>query len=97
MARKKKLTILSNVAEAYKERYPDDEMGQRLSVAPTFLSLLNGMVNGSDFYHIIFGNREDCDSLVRERIFEMLSKVAVLPYEIIYQIWIKRGIGRGVQ
>lgn len=94
MARKKKLTILSNVAQSYRERYPDDEMGQRLSVAPTFLILLNDMVNGRDFYEAVFGNREDCDSLVRERIFEMLSKVAVLPYEVIYQIWIKRGVGR---
>lgn len=94
MARKTKLTILSNVAQAYRERYPDDEMGKRLSSAPTFLSLLNGMVNGSDFYHIIFGNRIDCDSLVRERVFDMLSKVAKLPYEIIYKIWFTKGVER---
>lgn len=91
MARKTKLTILSNVAQSYRERYPDDKMGERLSVASTFLSLLNDMVNGRDFYEVVFGNLEDCDSIVRERIFEMLSKVAKLPYEVVYQIWLRRG------
>lgn len=94
MARKTKLTILSNVAQSYRERYPSDKMGELLSVAPTFLSLLNDMVNGRDFYETIFGNREDCDSIVRERVFDMLSKVAKLPYEVVYQIWIKKGTGR---
>lgn len=82
-----KFNILSKVGETYRKLYPQDELGPKISKTLTFAHLLGGMQNGWNFYRMMFPNGKICDSVVRERTFEMLAKASHLSYDRIYNVW----------
>ncbi|MCI6930894.1 MAG: hypothetical protein MR750_06570 [Methanobrevibacter boviskoreani] len=45
------------------------------------------MQKGNDFYDIVFTDQYS-DSLMRERIFTILSKVSGVDYDKIYYMWL---------
>ena len=73
------------IKEFYLNEYPTDEMGVELNENATFVGLLNCLYEGNDVYDYIGVG----DSLVRERLFEELSKQLNKPYEFVYRLWLK--------
>lgn len=76
-----------NVKKWYKENFEDDELGEELNENVTFYDVLEALQKGKDVYEV-FGVG---DSVVRERIFERLSKLCGVTYEEIYYLWIEGG------
>ena len=80
----KRISILSNVKEAYKHCYPTDVLGDSLDGYISFAQVLARMQEGEDFYDIIKVE----DSLVREHIFSILASVGGVKYDDIYTMWL---------
>lgn len=83
----KNFDILSNVKSAYKYIYPQDKDVQYIKENLSFAAVLAEMQKGNDFYDIVFTDQYS-DSLMRERIFTILSKVSGLDYDKIYYMWL---------
>ncbi len=80
------VTILSNVKQVYSTLYPNDTYFiERITPNLTFVKLLAKIQEGQDFYDVLGAS----DSLVRERIFGMLAKLANVDYDTIYYLWLK--------
>ena len=79
----------SKIKEVYHNLFPTDEEFVNLNKNTTFGDLLE-RVMGSNSKKSIFDNGY-YDSVIRERVFELLSKKANISYEIIYQNWLKNG------
>lgn len=75
---------IEKVRDAYIKNFPDDELGLEINPRVTFKGVWNAMQNGVDFYGIISVG----DSLIRERIFAMMSEKLHIPYDDIYDLWI---------
>ena len=73
-----------NVKKWYMEEYPTDELGIEINELLTFENVADRMKNGEDIYDIL--NVED--SIVRERVFEQLSKVYNTDYDYWYYLWL---------
>lgn len=78
----------SNLKETYCKVYPTDNMGKALDSEVTLSEVLDRMMKGENIYHIIFTDKDECDSLVRERVFDMLSIIAGCEYDDIYKLWL---------
>lgn len=77
----------TNIREWYVNNplYKDDELGLELNPYATFTSVMQGMRKGKDFYEMIGVG----DSIIRERIFCMLSQLyAKGDYGEIYNLWL---------
>lgn len=72
-----------NIKEFYMNEYPTDELRLELNENATFVGLLNVLHEGGDVYDYI----EVGDSIVRERLFEELSKQLNKPYDYVYDLW----------
>ena len=73
-----------NVRETYMKYYPDDELGLKIEPSITFVDVLQRMKNKEDFYDIIgYG-----DSIIRERIFDLMSKIYDADYDYFYYLWL---------
>lgn len=83
----KNFDILSNVKSTYKHIYPQDKDVQYIKENISFANVLAEMQKGNDFYYIVFTDQYS-DSLMRERIFTILSKVSGLDYDKIYYMWL---------
>ena len=83
----KNFDILSNVKSTYKHIYPQDKDAKYIKDNITFANVLAEMQNGNDFYDITFTDQYS-DSLMRERIFTILSKVSGVDYDKIYYMWL---------
>ena len=83
----KNFDILSNVKTAYRHIYPEDKDAKYIKDNITFANVLAEMQNGNDFYDITFTDQYS-DSLMRERIFTILSKVSGIDYDKIYYMWL---------
>lgn len=83
----KNFDILSNVKSTYKYIYPQDKDAKYIKDNITFANVLAEMQNGNDFYDITFTDQYS-DSLMRERIFTILSKVSGIDYDKIYYMWL---------
>ena len=81
------ITLFSNVKEVYCKAYPTDNMGKSLNDNLTLVEMLSGMMKGNNTYQMLFPD-EGFDSLVRERVFEMLAIVAECDYNDIYNLWL---------
>ncbi len=79
----------SKIKEVYHNLFPTDEEFVNLNKNTTFGDLLE-RVMGNNSKKSIFDNGH-YDSIIRERVFELLSKKANISYEIIYQNWLKNG------
>lgn len=84
----RKVSIFDNVRDAYGRCYPKDNMTESLYKGVSFVQLLARMESGEDFYNIIF--HEGSDSIVRERIFTMMSTLFGEDYDTFYNMWINR-------
>ena len=83
----KNFDILSNVKNTYRHIYPKDKDVQYIKENISFVNVLAEMQNGNDFYDIVFTDQYS-DSLMRERIFTILSKVSGIDYDKIYYMWL---------
>ena len=77
----------SKIKEVYHNLFPTDEEFVNLNKNATFGDLLE-IIMGSNSKKSIFDNGY-YDSIIRERVFEILSKKANISYEIIYRNWLK--------
>ena len=71
----------------YKKAYPDDEIGEQLKENLSFYDLFKALDNYEDVYE--FAGIED--SIIRERLFEKLSKIMRCDYDVIYYQWLQAG------
>ena len=78
----------SKIKEVYHNLFPTDEEFVNINENVTFGNLLEIIMNKTK--KSIFNNGY-YDSVIRERVFELLSKKANISYEIIYQNWLKNG------
>jgi hypothetical protein len=72
------------IKEYYLENFPTDELGVEINENVTFAGLLNVLTIDGDVYRYIGVT----DSLVRERVFEGLSKELGTSYDYVYNLWI---------
>lgn len=79
-----KITKETNIKTWYTKEFPTDEVGKTLNNI-TFKEAYDSLHLGSGFYDVLGGT---ADSLVRERIFTMLSKLYGCSYDDIYDIWL---------
>ena len=70
--------------EFYLDKYPSDEMGKEINENSTFVGLLHILNTKRDVYPYIGAH----DSIIRERLFEELSKQLRVDYNYIYDLWL---------
>jgi len=70
--------------EFYLKNYPTDELGVEINENSTFVGLLHTLYECGDVYDY-FGVD---DSIVRERLFDGLSKEIKTSYDYIYDLWL---------
>lgn len=70
-----------SVATWYKKQFPNDTLGNDINSSVSFSKALKNM---SKFYDLF-----PADSVVRERVFEELSKRSKKTYDEIYNEWLK--------
>lgn len=80
-------TGLINIKEWYTSRFATDEMGSKINSTITFNDIADTLNNRQN-YHEAVGV---ANSLVRERIFEQLSKISGTKYEDVFSIWANGG------
>ena len=68
------------IKQWYTKAYKTDEMGQEINPNVTFMEVLSDAEN-------VYALLGVTDSVVRERVFEELSKRTNIPYEKIYDMW----------
>ena len=73
------------IKEFYLNTYPTDELGTELNENVTFAGLITELFGEGDVYKYIGVS----DSLVRERLFEELSKQLNKSYDFVYNLWLK--------
>lgn len=82
---KKDVTDLSlNIKPWYHETYPTDDIYTELRDEVTFQDVQNALDKGEDVYEV-FGVG---DSIVRERVFEKLSELRNVEYDVVYNEWL---------
>ena len=75
-----------NIKQYYMKQFPEDSIGEEIREDITFLGLRNILYGDYDVYdHIGVG-----DSLVRERLFEQLSKDIGQDYGFVYDLWLSK-------
>lgn len=72
------------VLEWYTEKYPTDEFGKEINGTLTWLGLLNSMRDHKEVHETIGVS----DSIVRERCFAKLASLMLVPYDVIYNLWL---------
>jgi antirestriction protein len=86
----------TNVKKWYTKTYPTDDLGQEIKSDIDFWLLWKYMSQGYEIYNIL----GVYDSLVRERVFEKLSQILGIDYNVVYQKWLnssKYARGGGVR
>lgn len=83
------ITPESKIKDIYMKVYKGDEYGKELNPDLTFDELLTKMQHGDDFYK----ETGVADSIVRENVFELMSKCFKQDYDFFYDIWINNGKG----
>ena len=79
------LDVEQKVQDWYIKAFPDDELGEEINPDISFKDVLDGMNKGEDVYDILAVG----DSLVRERVFDQLSDIYNIDYDVIYNKWLK--------
>jgi hypothetical protein len=72
------------IKEFYLDNYPSDELGKEINENASFVGLLWMLHSKRDVYDFLAVH----DSVVRERVFEELSKQLRLSYTTIYELWL---------
>ena len=68
------------------KQFPEDSIGEEIKEDITFLGLRNILYGDYDVYDYIGVG----DSLVRERLFEQLSKDIGQDYGFVYDLWLSK-------
>jgi ppGpp synthetase/RelA/SpoT-type nucleotidyltranferase len=74
----------TKVKKWYLKTYPTDDLGEEIREDITFWSLWAMMSQGYNVYDIL----DVADSVIRERVFEELSEILEIDYDVIYQKWL---------
>lgn len=82
-ARPGKITLSTNIRTWYHKAYPTDEAYEDIDPKGTFKDVAIGLIHRNDIYPYC-GD----DSVIRERVFEALSKSLKIDYQTIYLCWI---------
>lgn len=83
-AKKDVIDLSSNIKPWYHEAYPTDDIYTELRDEVTFQDVQNALDKGEDVYEV-FGVG---DSIVRERVFEKLSELRNVEYDVVYNEWL---------
>tara|TARA_R110002049_G_scaffold193318_1_gene362164 strand:+ start:122 stop:355 length:234 start_codon:yes stop_codon:yes gene_type:complete len=75
-----------NIKQYYMKQFPEDSIGEEIKEDITFLGLRNILYGDYDVYDYIGVG----DSLVRERLFEQLSKDIGQDYGFVYDLWLSK-------
>lgn len=82
----KTFNSISKVADWYKEEYNTDTWAyEEMDKNITFNNVVTRMRKGESIYDII----KVGDSIVRERVFEAITKVRDLTYDYLYKMWMR--------
>lgn len=80
------MTLNTRIKDYYTSIYSNDPIGQTLDPDTRFLDIKNALfVTGEDIYDLL---GDLADSVVRERIFDKLSKIMGVDYDTIYDAWL---------
>lgn len=71
------------IKEWYVKTYPSDELGAEIPDNITFKQMFDDIMAKEDIYHMYVS-----DSVIRERMFEKLSEIYNVDYNIIYKRWL---------
>lgn len=74
------------IKEYYTSEFPTDELGIEIDPTATFDGLIEVLINYESVYDYI----GVADSVVRERVFEKLSDILGVGYEVIYDKWLMK-------
>lgn len=83
------ITPDSKIKDIYMKVYEGDEYGKEINPDLTFDELLTKMQHGDDVYK----ETGVADSIVRENVFELMSKCFKQDYDFFYDMWINNGKG----
>ena len=78
-------TDKTKIKEWYIKEYPTDELGVEINNDITFYDLFVVLDNYKDVYEALNVG----DSIVRERVFNELSKIMNVDYDYVYEQWLK--------
>lgn len=78
------INMKTSIKDWYMKEFPDDDLGERINSTVNFDDILNALQNHTDIYDVI----DVGDSVVRERIFDKLSKLINKDYNYIYNLWL---------
>ena len=81
-----KLDEKTEVRAYYMDKYATDELGTEIRMGVTFKDVFNTLDNRACIYDLL----KEHDSIVRERVFEALSKIMKCEYDYIFSQWLKR-------
>lgn len=73
-----------NIRNWYIKTYPTDDLGEEINEKITFKSFWAYLSQGYDAYEVLGVS----DSVVRERVFEKLSDILGVDYDVVYQKWL---------
>ena len=73
------------VRDWYVSVYHDDDLGLELNPETTFREVNDTLRKRKDVYSVMGVG----DSVIRERVFERLAKIADVPYQEIYDRWLR--------
>ncbi|MBR3438259.1 MAG: hypothetical protein IKH13_01995, partial [Clostridia bacterium] len=73
-----------SVKDWYCEKYPGDELGERINADLKFNEIVTVLQNGDNLYEAVGVG----DSVVRERVFTELSDRMSVSYDEIYNMWL---------
>lgn len=76
-----------NLKEWYKEAYPDDDIYEEIIDTVTFQDVQDALNKGDNVYDVMGAH----DSIVRERVFEKLSQLRNVDYDVVYNEWLDSG------
>ena len=83
--RKEAEKLNPNVRDWYVKEFPTDSLGSAIREGVTFLDVAAALNTGRKVYGVLGVG----DSVVRERVFSKLAEIFSVPYEKIYEIWLK--------
>ena len=75
---------MQNLKQWYMRKYPSDELGEEIRDNITSIDVWVALNCHQDLYSVL----GDVDSVVRERIFEKMSRDLHCKYDDIYNLWL---------
>lgn len=79
-----RITETTKLRDYYCSVYPSDELGVEIDETATFYDLFDALDRYRDVYDVIGVG----DSVIRERLFDALSKLMDVSYKEVYDQWL---------